>query len=114
MFKSSKKLAQNVESIFFFVGRELICSEKKQRLDLRKICCHLRARGKVQNNRSNIRCTVCANFMHLCLCPGALPEDIEDVFPASAYDLLERLLDTNPFTRITAAQALNHPFLSNL
>lgn len=31
--------------------------------------------------------------------------------PDSAYDLLDRCLDPNPFTRITAEAALRHPFL---
>ena len=31
----------------------------------------------------------------------------------SAYDLLERCLDLNPHTRITAAEALEHPFFKN-
>lgn len=31
----------------------------------------------------------------------------------SAFDLLDKLLDPNPLTRINAADALNHPFLSN-
>ena len=30
--------------------------------------------------------------------------------PTLAYDLLEKCLDLNPFTRITASQALQHPF----
>ncbi|XP_028394770.1 cell division cycle 7-related protein kinase-like [Dendronephthya gigantea] len=33
--------------------------------------------------------------------------------PASAYDLLERCLDLNPATRITANEALNHTFLQD-
>ena len=31
----------------------------------------------------------------------------------SAFDLLDKLLDPNPMTRINAADALNHPFLSS-
>lgn len=33
--------------------------------------------------------------------------------PDSAYDLLKKLLDMNPFTRITADQALQHEFFSS-
>lgn len=33
--------------------------------------------------------------------------------PESAYDLLNKLLDPNPHTRITAAEALQHPFITN-
>jgi cell division control protein 7 len=32
--------------------------------------------------------------------------------PDSAFNLLSRCLDLNPFTRITAAEALRHPFLT--
>ena len=35
-----------------------------------------------------------------------------DFAPAVAYDLLEKCLDLNPFTRITASHALQHPFLN--
>ena len=31
----------------------------------------------------------------------------------AAYDLLERCLDLNPYTRITASQALEHAFFKN-
>eukprot|EP01132_Coremiostelium_polycephalum_P001175 gene1175-1487_t len=37
-------------------------------------------------------------------------EEKENI-PMEAYDLLERCLDLNPFTRITASEALTHPFL---
>jgi len=32
--------------------------------------------------------------------------------PEEAFHLLERCLDLNPITRITAQEALNHPFLN--
>ncbi|XP_068425063.1 cell division cycle 7-related protein kinase [Clinocottus analis] len=37
-----------------------------------------------------------------------------DSVPNEAYDLLDRLLDLNPATRITAAQALQHPLFTDL
>lgn len=37
-----------------------------------------------------------------------------DRVPDEAYDLLDRLLDLNPGTRITAAQALQHPLFKDL
>ena len=33
--------------------------------------------------------------------------------PQSAYDLLHRCLDLDPFTRITATEALKHPFMAD-
>lgn len=40
-------------------------------------------------------------------------EDGWDRVPDEAYDLLDRLLDLNPATRITAAQALQHPLFTD-
>lgn len=37
-----------------------------------------------------------------------------DTVPDEAYDLLDRLLDLNPATRITAKDALLHPFFKNM
>jgi cell division control protein 7 len=53
-----------------------------------------------------------------CLCPetspAVIPIDPErDSYPQSAYHLLSRLLDLDPSTRITAEQALNHPFITS-
>ncbi|XP_031711060.1 cell division cycle 7-related protein kinase isoform X2 [Anarrhichthys ocellatus] len=43
-------------------------------------------------------------------------EDVQDWdrVPHEAYNLLDRLLDLNPATRITAAQALQHPLFKDL
>ena len=38
--------------------------------------------------------------------------DTSNFAPVVAYDLLEKCLDLNPFTRITASQALQHPFFN--
>lgn len=40
------------------------------------------------------------------------PLDPYECFPASAYDLLGRLLEINPHDRISAEEALNHPFFT--
>ena len=40
-------------------------------------------------------------------------EESWDNVPESAYELLYRCLDLNPVTRITAEQALSHPFTTN-
>lgn len=37
-----------------------------------------------------------------------------DQVPNEAYNLLDQLLDLNPATRVTAAQALQHPLFSDL
>lgn len=37
-----------------------------------------------------------------------------DQIPDEAYDLLDKLLDLNPATRITAKEALLHPFFKDI
>lgn len=37
-----------------------------------------------------------------------------DQVPDEAYDLLDKLLDLNPATRITAKEALQHPFFKGI
>ncbi|XP_059544785.1 cell division cycle 7-related protein kinase isoform X4 [Myotis daubentonii] len=49
-------------------------------------------------------------------CLDAHTADLEgwDAVPDEAYDLLDRLLDLNPASRITAEEALLHPFFKDL
>lgn len=50
---------------------------------------------------------------------GALEMKVTDMkgwdqVPDEAYDLLDKLLDLNPATRITAKEALLHPFFKDM
>ena len=40
-----------------------------------------------------------------------LKESLDESFPAEAFDLLMKLMEVDHRARITASQALNHPFL---
>lgn len=100
----------------FFTGRYLICSESCPPLDLRKVSCTLRARDKLINIiNNNNACTKCGQPQLCCLCFGTpLSEEIVDEFNLDAYDLLSKLLNINVRTRISASNALNHPFFKNV
>lgn len=45
---------------------------------------------------------------------AASEEQSDEIFPDSAYDLLTKLLDLDPDTRISAADALQHSFITDL
>ncbi|KAM7347151.1 LOW QUALITY PROTEIN: cdc7 kinase [Cochliomyia hominivorax] len=108
----------------FILDRLVTLSQKTKPLDLRKLCVRFRNRAKFSSpellkkyQRTVGTCEVCKNcdqFFFNCLCmesPFVTESlDDDDIFPPSAYDLLYRLLEVNPHKRITADEALRHPF----
>ncbi|KAK0086165.1 hypothetical protein PV325_003670 [Microctonus aethiopoides] len=78
------------------LGKKLIYSEDTTGIDLTTLCKKLRGRKqKSQNTENYFR-------------KSPTPEN----YPPEAYDLLGKLLDIDYTTRITADQALEHPFLN--
>ena len=84
------------------MGKDLVCSPDVPGCDLKELCNVLRYGrdstascmcGKETQGKERQECWVCLSD--------------------SAYDLLKCCLDLNPFTRITADQALSHPFLAD-
>jgi len=88
---------EKVERTAFRLGKKLVCSEKSPAVDLRHMCERLRKSALI------------AKYGH-----RRVEEREEVSFPESAYDLLERMMDIDAMTRITAAEALSHPFLKEI
>ncbi|KAI9589219.1 cell division cycle 7-related protein kinase isoform X1 [Glossina fuscipes] len=115
---------RTIRKTAFILDRLVTLSQKTKPLDLRKLCVRFRNRAKFSSpellkkyQKPDGTCEVCKNcdqFFFNCLCVESNyitePLDGDDVFPASAYDLLYKLLEVNPHKRITADEALNHPF----
>ncbi len=80
-------------------GESFICSYDKRTVELRELCTTLRgnAAKSLQKSSSSSKLQQQAS---LCL--------VE--FPDSAYDLLKRLLDLDCDKRVSAENALKHPF----
>ncbi|XP_063242890.1 cell division cycle 7-related protein kinase-like isoform X2 [Bacillus rossius redtenbacheri] len=110
--------SEKIKQVARKLGRRVQCSQEKKPLDVRKLCERLRRRrrGDCAPGRGPA-CPDCKQTVQDdgCLCLGAGPpgagSPLDAAFPGSAYDLLSRLLDCNPDTRISAAEALQHPFL---
>ncbi|XP_073828576.1 cell division cycle 7-related protein kinase-like isoform X2 [Musca autumnalis] len=108
----------------FILDRLVTLSQKTKPLDLRKLCVRFRNRVKYSSpellkkyQNPDGTCEVCKNcdqFYFNCLCMETSyvtePIDGDDIYPDSAYDLLYKLLEVNPHKRITADEALKHPF----
>lgn len=103
----------------YALSRHVCMSHHCKPLDLKKLCVRLRNRFQIIRVKSQSKlaeeCTNCQQLSVDCLCVDT-KHKVEsagiDIFPQSAYDLLARLLEINPHKRITAEEALNHPFFS--
>ncbi|XP_068151727.1 cell division cycle 7-related protein kinase isoform X2 [Drosophila tropicalis] len=116
-----------VRKTAFMLDRLLLLSQKVVALDLRRVCMRFRLADfflAPDNQRRHRRadgstemCRNCEQPTFNCVCKHSnhAIEQYEglDMFPLQAYDLLTRLLEVDPTKRITADEALKHPFFSD-
>ncbi|XP_030386469.1 cell division cycle 7-related protein kinase [Scaptodrosophila lebanonensis] len=110
------------------LDRTCTLSQRARPLNLRKVCLRFRYRSifsdpemVCKHETINGECQLCRNcdqYFFNCLCEDSVyaeePLDPYECYPASAYDLLKRLLEVNPHNRITAEEALRHPFFTEV
>ncbi|CAK1547976.1 unnamed protein product [Leptosia nina] len=101
------------------LGRRVVLSGSRGGICLRKLAKRLR-RPPIPAPRDTPICPRCTLPQPHCLClrpqKEHIPDDTEVVagFPESAFSLATQLLEPNPRTRLSAEEALKHPFLTNL
>lgn len=108
-----------VKKTAFSLGRYITYSRQKKPLHLRKLCIRLRNRCKIPIENTPFtdstkidKCDNCEQMAVDCLCQHSnLNTDFsDDIYPDSVYDLLAKLMAINPNNRISASDALDHPF----
>ncbi|KAH8413270.1 hypothetical protein KR009_009523, partial [Drosophila setifemur] len=116
-----------VRKTAFMLDRMVMLTQKVAALDLRRVCLRFRygdfflapemMRRYRRADGSMELCRNCEQPTFNCLCrhSGHQLEAYNglDIFPTNAYDLLTRLLEVNPQKRISAEEALKHPFFSD-
>lgn len=113
---------QRIKKTAVQLGRHVKTGQRKQPLDLRKLCMRLRFRFRRLRARQleaeppmttfANSCDNCQQRLDECLCEhsDSNRDFSEDEFPDSVYDLLYKLLEINPHNRISAEEALRHPY----
>ncbi|XP_064616033.1 cell division cycle 7-related protein kinase-like [Liolophura sinensis] len=94
-------------------GKLLTCNPSIPRLDIKQMCTKLRSVSNESKLRSVSKDPKLHSRRHSDASSDKENKPKDFSFPDSGFDLLLRLLDLNPHTRITAVEALQHPFFQS-
>ena len=101
------------------IGKDLLFLPFHRTQNLAKVCIQLKHGMQAVSNEKSDSCVKgCKSCVHSynmleSNSTSCFTENTWTAAPSTAYDLLQKCLDLNPLSRITAREALNHPFLQN-